>query len=1043
MPSDYDRITADNIRRRGEEFDDIGEFIAEQLYSDRTHFVYELIQNCEDAIQRRRAAAGDSPFPRSIAFNPFRDRLEVRHFGKPFDEPDVRGISDILKGTKRNDPTQIGKFGIGFKSVYSLTSSPEVHSGDEHFRITRYIQPCPAQARQLADGETLFMLPFNHKSVPADEAFAEISKRLQSVGLRTLLFVRHLEKIVWTVEDGPAGTYRRCEPEGQARRVVLTSSGAEPAKEDWLVFERPVRSKTGSNDLRVEVAYRLSRDEKTGAESVDHTRMYPLAIFFPTVITTGLGFQIQGPYVPTPPRDNIHTSGADGEWNRSLIQETATLVGGTLPILREMDLLSVRALEAMPIRPPEDEMFRPIFDRVRETLKEQPLLPAHGGGFVAAMHAKVAESADLRDLLSQEQLRQLFGAGSEWKWLSEEITGDLRSYLVKQLGVGEVTADSFARRFDERFIEAQPDEWVAEFYGFLTKRDVWKKGEPLRDKPFLRLESGRHVRPFGADGAPMAYLPPPEETDYEIVKRTIAAREQARQFLMRDLGLTKPDIVDEVMERILPRYEQGPTSPVSDEQHAANLNKIFAALKTDSQAKRQRLLDRLNATPFVRASNAATGDATFMQPDRVYMRTPELEVYFASDSDGWFLAEPANHQPDPQPDWSSIGVETKPRPIEIRSSLSWEEKRALRGNERSTGDIEDVDYDLDGLQHFLARFGGGMESGAMALVLWNFLLSHLQSSRYSFFRGRYRWRFYKERSASFDATVTKRLRATAWLPSGDGLRKPSEVSLADLPDEFQRDDELASALGMRPLAVDRIAREAALDPRDVDLIRRYPEEFARFRDGLLGSGREEDGPPQLMEQSGASPADFAGALKEAFSRPSNRYQKPDDSVSPEAVTEPERYRERTDEEIEEARSREPRPDLRFQKAPRTVWESKDSDVRTFLLEQYGGCCQVCGDAFRRRDGQPYFEGLYLVSRTGARWIDRPGNVLCLCATCCAKFQHGPVEADDMLSQIERFKALRESGAGSASLRIRLCEQEATIRFTERHLIDLQEMLNAS
>jgi len=87
--------------------------------------------------------------------------------------------------------------------------------------------------------------------------------------------------------------------------------------------------------------------------------------------------------------------------------------------------------------------------------------------------------------------------------------------------------------------------------------------------------------------------------------------------------------------------------------------------------------------------------------------------------------------------------------------------------------------------------------------------------------------------------------------------------------------------------------------------------------------------------------------------------------------------------------------------------------------------------------------LYLVSRTGARWIDRPGNVLCLCATCCAKFQHGPVEADDMLSQIERFKALRESGAGSPSLRIRLCEQETTIRFTERHLIDLQEMLNAS
>ena len=53
MPSNYDQITKDNIRRRGEEFDDIGHLISEQLYSDRSHFVYELLQNAEDALERR------------------------------------------------------------------------------------------------------------------------------------------------------------------------------------------------------------------------------------------------------------------------------------------------------------------------------------------------------------------------------------------------------------------------------------------------------------------------------------------------------------------------------------------------------------------------------------------------------------------------------------------------------------------------------------------------------------------------------------------------------------------------------------------------------------------------------------------------------------------------------------------------------------------------------------------------------------------------------------------------------------------------------
>ena len=44
MASDYQKITDDNIRRRGTEFDDIGRLISEQLYPDRAHFIYELLR---------------------------------------------------------------------------------------------------------------------------------------------------------------------------------------------------------------------------------------------------------------------------------------------------------------------------------------------------------------------------------------------------------------------------------------------------------------------------------------------------------------------------------------------------------------------------------------------------------------------------------------------------------------------------------------------------------------------------------------------------------------------------------------------------------------------------------------------------------------------------------------------------------------------------------------------------------------------------------------------------------------------------------------
>ena len=92
MPCDYRKICQDNIRRRGEEFDDIGQLIAEQLYSDRSHFVYELLQNAEDALERRFRQNPNDRSPCKVQFRLFQDRLEFRHFGALFNEEDVRGI---------------------------------------------------------------------------------------------------------------------------------------------------------------------------------------------------------------------------------------------------------------------------------------------------------------------------------------------------------------------------------------------------------------------------------------------------------------------------------------------------------------------------------------------------------------------------------------------------------------------------------------------------------------------------------------------------------------------------------------------------------------------------------------------------------------------------------------------------------------------------------------------------------------------------------------------------------------------------------------
>src|SRR5664280_2192259 len=107
MASDYSAIGEDHLRGSREKLVKFGDFLRD-LYADRTHFVLELLQNAQDAEATR------------IEFELLPDRLDVRHDGRWFSTSDVRGVCGIAESTKSaDDPAQIGRFGVGFKSVYA------------------------------------------------------------------------------------------------------------------------------------------------------------------------------------------------------------------------------------------------------------------------------------------------------------------------------------------------------------------------------------------------------------------------------------------------------------------------------------------------------------------------------------------------------------------------------------------------------------------------------------------------------------------------------------------------------------------------------------------------------------------------------------------------------------------------------------------------------------------------------------------------------------------------------------------------------------
>ncbi|MGH3193660.1 MAG: sacsin N-terminal ATP-binding-like domain-containing protein [Streptosporangiaceae bacterium] len=786
MPADYEKIREENIARYG--WDTAVLDLLGQLYSERTHFIFELIQNAEDAGATE------------LAFSLLRDRLEVRHDGRPFTEADVRGVCGVgQSGKSASDQlTAIGKFGIGFKSVYAYTKSPRVYSGDEAFGIESYVRPfaVPPVALPSSSSQTLFVFPFDLDAVPAATAFAEISAALDGLQPGVLLFLTSIGRL----SAGEGAVLTRSVAGGAPRRVRLARGRRA---EEWLVWSRRVEGV----GRPVEIAFRVSDDRRL--IGCDRS---PLTVVFPTEKETFLGFLIEGPYRTTPARDNVPEHDPA---NQALARETAALLADVVRSLRDDGLLSAPVLAALPLdaaRFPAGSLLHPLWASVREALAGEALIPVAGGGYAAAASLRLAQDAELRGLLGPDQLAALYGISAALADPSAAAYPVLWQYLVDVLGIGEVTAAGVVANLTVDFLRAQTDEWIARLYAFLFGHSVlWRSARfedeepgPARTAPIIRLEDGSQVAPFDAEGRPAVYLPGAASVSgLATVRRAVADSPAARQFL-EALGLARPDVLAEVLSRILPRYEGLGLSELDPAQHAADLEAVMLALEEAGAGPRAELLDRLAQTPFLIGENAATGEQRLTPPTGLYQRSRELESYFDGNPDAWFAAD--RYGP-----WLAqlrgMGVR---QDVAVRArtpdALGYVVTVVEFGRNERGLDGFDPDASIDGLEFALRH-----PSPERSEYVWNVLLVPHRNLVAGAVERSVMPSFSDSSRERRESSIGLLAAGEAWLPGRDGVfHLPGELSLDDLPSTYTPDEGLAQALHMLQPVVGEAARRLGI-----------------------------------------------------------------------------------------------------------------------------------------------------------------------------------------------------------------------------------------
>lgn len=105
------------------------EALSSDLYTDTKRFIYELLQNADDATEDNSK--------NQIAIRFFDDYLVFAHKGKIFSDRDINGLCGVKYGTKTKDKTKTGYKGIGFKSVFGQSKEVIIYSNKEYFRFDK------------------------------------------------------------------------------------------------------------------------------------------------------------------------------------------------------------------------------------------------------------------------------------------------------------------------------------------------------------------------------------------------------------------------------------------------------------------------------------------------------------------------------------------------------------------------------------------------------------------------------------------------------------------------------------------------------------------------------------------------------------------------------------------------------------------------------------------------------------------------------------------------------------------------------------------
>ncbi len=648
-------------------------------YSDSNHFVYELIQNAEDT----KAS--------TVVFEYYHDKVVFLHDGKPFDEVDVRGVSSMLETTKADDAQAIGKFGMGFKSVFKYTCEPEIYSDDEAFRIKNYLLPeeintdwdyqyqMQIGVKYTTDGEvylpfasskhlTKVVLPFQKRQKNGDIHRidgSDIIGKLAELEPEILLFLSHIKNLFWI--DNTRGKYEKfqlLDQEDEHLKVcrltgnVYSLAGKRYSDLYFYKYGKLVsHSKMGN--AQVSLAF-LTNKTQSSVQKMENQNVW---VFFPTKDSTTLPCLLHGSFETAVSREKLMKPSA---FNDALMRAAVELFAEALLDFKRRNLVTQAFIRQIIMPAFADNTLMGLKATVTKLFRENELIPTKNGRLELPENVYVSIPYDMTELMVNEYFAKSFSTDKQYVLINDDKSAGFSEYyswLKDDLHVQLYTMDRWAGSLQAAFANKSGKadfDGIRDLYDFLddyklsdyiknikmarkksayeedVQMYVKKAWAILRKSRILINAENEYVQPYNESDEEQVFLSSTSEY-HKIAKSAIVLSfitEDYKNLLEDSFGVKEFDNFEYVKGKVLVKYGFVPHSITITEQfireYADDILQIRNLMVTSMYHDE---IKTLIAERCIILARQVDGKLKLMKPCDVYkehsVEGADMRVYYA------------------------------------------------------------------------------------------------------------------------------------------------------------------------------------------------------------------------------------------------------------------------------------------------------------------------------------------------------------------------------------------------------------------------------